>query len=480
MKWLIPNARSRRPVRLALEPLEDRWVPATVRFSGSTLMISNPTIVGGSTSLTVTEGANGFTVMDQGKSNGTYKASTILITGSNAPNSIAVLLNGTGLSGNLSITGGNGNDTISVRGSTANDKISGSLTIAGGNRNCSFAVGDTANGLIVGGATQLYGGLGTDTVTLGNATTPAKFLGNLGLHAIAHAQLTATLSTLGTNYTLGSGLRIDEQLSPTSSGTKSDFVNVTFNSAAQSVPGALQIVDGFGSSTVALSLGTIGSLLTNLGQGSNSVSLGDGANPETVKGSASLTFGTGDNTVTINGGTVINSLATAGGSLALNMGDGINVYNLSGSGGFTVNGNMSITTPATATHGQVITFGGTVNSILGGGVDGNLTVNLGNGNNNFTFQGTISNGATFSYDAPPPGGHVTATGDDTVTVDVTNDALLNVNLFFGYGGGTLNWAGGNTKHPSGNVTGINGVVYSSNNPSLVDTAAVNYKFFPAS
>ena len=62
-------------VRPTLELLEDRAVPATVRFVAGTLLISNPTITGSSTSPTVAQDpatANRFTVKDGVVSNGTY------------------------------------------------------------------------------------------------------------------------------------------------------------------------------------------------------------------------------------------------------------------------------------------------------------------------------------------------------------------------------------------------------------------------
>ncbi len=472
----------RRRVLLTLEQLEDRWVPATVTYNGSTVTISNLAIVGGHTNLVVAQQSDGrFTITDSGHFNGTYSTSNIVINGSNAPNNITVNVNSHNLTGNLSINGGISSNTISVDSESGSPgEILGSLSITDGNGNGSDSVG-AAVGLMVGGSTQIYGGYGNDTVTLGGGTSPTKFKGNLGLHAISTTQLSNVISALGTGYTLGAGLTIDEQISPTSGATKFASVNVSPNPGT-TIPGALQVVDSFGNSTVTLNSATIGSLVTNLGQSGNSVSL----TGETVNGSAAITFGNGNNAITINGGTVINSSTKAGGYLKLNMGDGNNTCNLGVAGGsFTVNGNVTITDPATAMNGQTIVFAGTVNAIMGGGVDGNLTVNLGNGNNNFTFQGTIANGGTFSYDAPPAGGHVTTTGNDNVTVDLTNDPLLFVNLNFGYGNATLTWttsSGPGVDFASGTVTGISGKqgtgAYTLNNSANVNTSGVNYTNFP--
>jgi hypothetical protein len=467
--------KRRHDVRLAVEALEERWVPATISYNGSTLTISNPTVVSGSTNLQVSQQASGlFQVTDNGRNNGLYNPSNIVIYGSNAPNRITGTLNDSAghgvLRGSLSITGGNGNDTISVDGTVGTESILGGLSADGSNGNDDVAVG-TVIGLQVRGTTQLSGGLGNDTVQLGGGASTTRFAGNLNLHSFQHMPL----STLGTNYTLGAGLRIDEQLNPNTSSTKPFALNVTLPSGA-TVPGALQVFGGIFNGTVSLRNGTIGSLVTNLGQGNDSVNLTN----ETVNGNAALTFGPGDSSVTINGGTVINAARRSGGSLALNMGDGGNTYNL---GPFIVYGNVTISTPANATTGQNITFAGTVNPSTVGGTDGNLSVNLGNGNNTFTFAGSLPFAGVFSYDAPPPGGHVTSTGNDTVVIDLHAGQLLNVNLFFGYGNDQLDWVGlGAGSAASGSVTGVSGVTTYTDTNNMgafpVDTRGVNFFFFP--
>ena len=68
---------------LSLERMEDRWVPATVKFFGGNLIISNPTINNGTATLTVNQKAdNTFQVVDGSASLGTYgQVSNLFIIG---------------------------------------------------------------------------------------------------------------------------------------------------------------------------------------------------------------------------------------------------------------------------------------------------------------------------------------------------------------------------------------------------------------
>src|SRR5690242_1956483 len=110
--------RQKNRVPLYLEALEDRWVPATVRFINGTLFISNPLVTGGSASLTVTQTANNtFQVKDGATTLGTYAGvGNINITGSNAKDNVTVNLATFVYGGNLFVNTGNGNDTVVLTG----------------------------------------------------------------------------------------------------------------------------------------------------------------------------------------------------------------------------------------------------------------------------------------------------------------------------------------------------------------------------
>src|SRR3974390_864592 len=108
----------KKKIPLGLEALEDRWVPATVRFDGANLYITNPFIKAGKSAVVVTEsGPNTFAVTDDGQSNGSYLVTgNITIVGNNASDTVTVTPNASGILGNLSVRTGNGASSVSVNG----------------------------------------------------------------------------------------------------------------------------------------------------------------------------------------------------------------------------------------------------------------------------------------------------------------------------------------------------------------------------
>ncbi len=119
--------------RLNLEALEDRWVPATIRFDGSNLTISNLNIVAGKSTLTVVQQPSGaFQVKDHGANDGTYFVrGNLTINGNNAADSVSITLDNTAgtLPGNLYVTAGNGNSTVALTTTAASGVIAGNMTV---------------------------------------------------------------------------------------------------------------------------------------------------------------------------------------------------------------------------------------------------------------------------------------------------------------------------------------------------------------
>ena len=172
-----------------LEYLEDRTVPATVRLVNGMLLISNPTIMGSSTSLTVTQDPtiqNKFTVKDGIANNGTYSTvGNINITGTNANDVVTINLNNNTYTGSLTINTENGNDTIAITGGGATGNgISGSVSLLHGAGNESVNLNTVAgNGLNVGGnvtATNTTSG-GHSVFQLGNAGAVTNVGGSVTL-----------------------------------------------------------------------------------------------------------------------------------------------------------------------------------------------------------------------------------------------------------------------------------------------------------
>src|SRR5689334_18869983 len=109
--------KSKRRARLAVEQLEQRWVPASVRFISGGLYIS-PSTGEPALNLTVTQTApNTFSVKDGASSLGTYAGvGSLNITGANGADTITVNLNGNTFTGSLLASTGNGNDSVTVQG----------------------------------------------------------------------------------------------------------------------------------------------------------------------------------------------------------------------------------------------------------------------------------------------------------------------------------------------------------------------------
>jgi hypothetical protein len=176
-----------------------------------------------------------------------------------------------------------------------------------------------------------------------------------------------------------------------------------------------------------------------------------------VKGNAAITFGSGASTITVDSGTTINSNKLLGAGLTLNMGNGVNKYQLDNA--FTVFGNVAITAPVTNTiNPQTVVLDATIDATGVGNGDGNLTVNLGNAGNSFTLD-TGASAVSFTY---TPG-----IGHDTVNIN--NDSAVNNNVFITVpnANGTynfdLNFGGGSTlvqdvTLSGGNAAGASGLI----------------------
>jgi hypothetical protein len=424
-----------RPRLFQLERLEDRATPATVTLIGSTLTISNPRFAAPNTQLDIVQVAAGqFKVTENVTANvGTYSSvSNIVVNGSNTNDKINVTLGaGLFLSGSLTVNGANGNDTVTVNGNGTGE-IRGNLSIDGGNGNDAVQVAGTA-GLTVRGTTNLSAGLGTDSaqVAFGGA---AAFRGNLEFFGFN------TFNYSIANTTLNAGLTFSSRLNPTSSSFKP--VATFAGTGAIAIPGTFKVELSSSNDSINVNAASVGALVVSMGGGNDSVTINTG-----IARNAAVNFGPGNGTITVASGAEINTSLTAGLGLSLSMGNGVNTYNLNNA--FLVNGNLSITTPATGVNNETMVLGGqvlktsltssdgnlTINTGFGNDVitvntliDGNLVANLGQGNNSFTVNaaGSFAN-LTFTA----------GDGDNTVNIAVPNPAGTH-NLTLTFGGGGVN------------------------------------------
>src|SRR5262249_17960206 len=112
--------------RLSVESLEGRETPSvSLTFSGGTLSIRGDNTPN---NLLITQTATGLSVSDNGAPMGTYAATNLSITMGNGNDTVTTKFT-TGLPGTLSVSLGNGDDTFDTTGTTAGAKIRGNATI---------------------------------------------------------------------------------------------------------------------------------------------------------------------------------------------------------------------------------------------------------------------------------------------------------------------------------------------------------------
>jgi hypothetical protein len=406
---------------LGVEALEDRWVPATVRFDGSNLFVSNPLITAGKSSLSVIEtGANQFQVKDGAANNGFYAVSgNITINGNNASDQFEVLVNGSGLTGNLNVTTGNGPSSVTVDGSVAGASfVAGNTTINMGNGADSVWI---ASKQPAGG---IFSGASTGMTEKGNLTLNARGLGaNLAIVAPSPAAPSSVLGSVAINNfptaILGAAGNVFAGGIIVNNSANSSPSKVTLGGADL---GNFQLNGGQGATSVALNNNVSGTASLQLANGNNSVTLAGGAAGISL-GNLNVNAGNGNNSITL--GNAANTVIATG-NVNLNLGNGANAFGVST--GLTVNGNLFLRT------GNGSLDVGT--KAFEGNVFGSLGVNTGNGNNSFTLDGagTANVGGSWTY----TGGN----GGNAVTVTTQATDLFTLNVGFGNnpgsGAGTSN------------------------------------------
>ncbi len=398
----------------SLEQLEDRWAPATVRFISGTLYISNPTVVSGTSNVTVTQmAANTFKVMDGASSNGTFAGvSNITYSGSNAADRFTVNLNGLTYTGSLLANAGNGNDSVLV----GNGNMRGNLQVLPGYGNDSVDLGGSLGGLTVGGTTQVNDSAGNDSITFGNGSTASNFQGTVSMTGMNVIRLAnGAADTFGGDLTAST---ITESV-PLDFETSATATAVTVN-------GNLQLTGGSNDDTVVDSALVVnksvninlGGSLTSLG---NFVSEQIGSPPLQVSGSFTYTGGSGFDEPILSGNSV-------GGTMSLTLGDGDDLVDLATAGGIepnpTIGGDLTIS----GGNGN-INFNGIAGEGITATVAGNMNFNLGSGNDSATI-----------VNAPVVLNWTSSNGNDSVTLGGATTAAgstWNVNFHFGTGSDTL-------------------------------------------
>jgi large repetitive protein len=414
---------------LSVEMLEQRWVPATVRFTAGTLFISNPTITAGGSNARVVQDAataNRFTVID-GSSSITFNGvASINYTGSNANDAVTLDLGGNTYTGSFTANTGNGNDTVTILSSGGDGVMRGNATLLTGAGNDVVQInsgGSTA--VTIGGNVQVTNSLGNDSFAVGasaaflSAGPPTTVSGNLTVTGVPNV----TLGTGGAAVNVGGSLVIQDNLLGTPA-------NITANDSL-TVSKGVSIQTGSGADNV-----TIHSVNFNASGGSTQLNFGDGNDTvtlsplfaTTISGDLSLTEGNGNDTLDVSNASGLD----VNGQTHVTYGSGNDSINIpSSSGGMHAHGNYSL----------IMGDGNDTIDLTGLTVDGNLALTLGNG----TDVTTLGNapGGLFTYRS--------GNGDDSLTLAPDSDGLWNVDITFGTGNDTLTLAGTGNEVITGKV-----------------------------
>lgn len=330
------------------------------------------------------------------------------------------------VTGNFTISLGNGNDGVSIDGDA------GPGTLSSGNIYIDLGSGDdvcemsTTNPLTVQGDVTVIGGTGDDTVTLGDGTTPAAFVAqnvtiDTGTDAGVGQQITLDNFTVNGNLSInnGGGGNQITLLGFEAPSTVAGNLSVTQSNPANTggysvdirdvaVTGNVSVVNGSGNGAAVARIQSL--VPTTVG---GTTTLINGNNATNV---ASLGFDPASSTLTLTKGiTIKNGTATT--SSAINV-DGV------------VN---SGTTSAAFTNGNAptnsITFGANrANSFLG-------TVSAINGNATTTTNLISVNRTTFAKATNFTNGSALTT--NTVTLGATFPVGVTANLVITNGAGTI-------------------------------------------
>jgi hypothetical protein len=398
--------KQKHSYRPALEGLEARWVPATIRLIGGNLFVSNQ--VG---ALTVaTQATAGQVKVSDGAASAVFSGvgGLIAVTGTNKIDTITIDSTAKAFPGNVLINALNGGDVLSLTGD-----VGGSATVLGG-------FGDDK--LTIAGAAKLGGTL--------------TYNGGLGLNDLT---LTADLQT-GANLITSGLSKLDGAGALTVGGTASLVGNPAGATPLTVVPtgdvtvgGAINVSGGGGIDTVSLmgKLSVGGQMSVNLrGGGINTFVLDPTAGGSGVGGSLFFSGNGGSDVV------VFGADSSVAGNTTLELGNGINTFvdtdtSLYG-GNLTVNGGN-----------------GTNTVVAQGVVSGDFNNSLGNGDGNTTqFSGSV--GGRFRY-------RLGNGALGTLNLFPAAAATIDIDAVFGTGDSTFNLGDGvNAVTLTGIVRGTGG------------------------
>lgn len=447
-----------RPVRpaLRLERLEARDCPALSIINTSTALIVRGTPAADLT-ITGTATPGKFTFMDGAKFLGTYSLNRNLQVQLNSePGDVLLDLNANTITGSVLFNLGKGHtgagagvvdvyDSTATTGVLGAGTVRGSLTVLGGNGNERVFVGLDPNGfdnrpMTIRGSVTAAGKAAvstSDTFLLGDGSVVrgSVSVSNYEGVSLGDQDLTVTSVTTIAGSVSVTTAGVGPGLSVTLVGRFGG--NVSVNGAASTAGGnqfTINPVDPGGPDSVIN-----GNLNVRFGsaiQGNFFTIAGNATETSIINGNVTLTS-TSPSTLPLSD--LFTIAGTVQGNLTMNLGVGDNDVDFQANA--IVMGNM------------LITGGNGTNSIgagfntFAGQLQGNLTINLGNGSNTVGLQTDIGGKFTFR------GGN----GTNDVSIDPTVQTYYLIDLLFGTGTNTLTLDSNNTASAfSGRVTGTGG------------------------
>jgi hypothetical protein len=361
--------------RLLLEQLEDRVVPAKVTFaSGVLTIVGSPTgrldvTATGSNAVTVTDNAGAVTygnfspvksinldlhthpnIVNVNLNGNTLAASVFIDLGLGDPNvsgTHPVNIFGGTLSGSLTMQNGNGQENYSIGLAGNPATILGNVFVTGkhgpGGGNTLFVVDNSmvTGNLVVSKVDNVDIGTGTGTaagIVSGNVSVvdsdspdalSVNVLGAVNGNMSISGSNAGNIVTLIQSHGAGSGVVLGSLSAnlETSPGLASDKFTMSANTL---VGNNLTVTGAAGGEAVSLSGTVAGNATFNLGNGTNTITLGPtiGVLNQTfvIGGSVSTTMGNGTNTFDIKG----SAASSIAGSVSTIMGNGTNTFLMDG------------------------------------------------------------------------------------------------------------------------------------------------------
>lgn len=397
-----------RFARPRLEALENRLVPAGPPISlppGVTIKLFNGTllVVGDNAGRDIDfiRNAAGLSVSVNGGAALQFRASNLIVQTGNGPDDVSLQWTvPAALAGNVTIRTGNGDDIVSINdNSSAIGRIGGNLTILTGLGNDALILA-TDNGLTVGGNAFFDGGGGGGDQVLAilDNTEDLRIGGRLSLNEFEVVLLDGN-SSVPSRVIVGRDLVVTNVAGGEDSLFLFDSVVVGRN---------LSITAGAGCDTAVLvDITVAGNLLFHAADGDNIFDFETLVTGSFVRGNVIYTGGIGDDLIDLEDNLFID------GDAAFDVGGGDNAFANCDSA-FVIGGNL-LFRAGDGDNVFVDDFEGTV--------QGNLTIQFGNGMNFFLFDEGIVGGALRLR---------LGNGDNVIEIDAGGTTLI-LDLLFGSG-----------------------------------------------